>query len=49
MIAVAEELLQMGVKRIAPCHCTGDKNRQIFEDVFGPMFADARAGSVIEL
>ena len=49
VIAVAEELLHMGVKRIAPCHCTGDKNRQIFEDVFGPMFADARAGSVIEL
>lgn len=49
VIAIAEELLRLGVKRVAPCHCTGDKNRQIFEDVFGNRFVDIRAGSVIEL
>jgi len=49
VIAVAEELLHLGVKRVAPCHCTGDENRQIFADVFGELFVDARAGEVIEI
>jgi len=48
VIAVAEELLHLGVKKVAPCHCTGDKNRELFADVFGDLFVDARAGSVIE-
>ena len=37
----------MGVQRVAPCHCTGDRARQIFADEFGADFILAGAGSVI--
>jgi 7,8-dihydropterin-6-yl-methyl-4-(beta-D-ribofuranosyl)aminobenzene 5'-phosphate synthase len=29
------DLRGLGVKRVAPCHCTGDKARQAFVDAFG--------------
>jgi 7,8-dihydropterin-6-yl-methyl-4-(beta-D-ribofuranosyl)aminobenzene 5'-phosphate synthase len=28
-------LRQLGVQRIAPCHCTGDRARQMFADAYG--------------
>jgi len=28
-------LRQLGVRRIAPCHCTGDRARVMFEDAYG--------------
>lgn len=49
LISVAEELLHLGVKYVAPNHCTGEKGREIFRDVFGDMFIDARAGEIIEI
>lgn len=49
LIAVAEELLHLGVKYVAPNHCTGDRGREIFADIFGKFFIDAPAGEVIEV
>ena len=49
MIATAEELLELGVSYVAPCHCTGDKGREIFASVFGDRYIEVKAGSVLEI
>jgi 7,8-dihydropterin-6-yl-methyl-4-(beta-D-ribofuranosyl)aminobenzene 5'-phosphate synthase len=33
--AIIADLRDLGVQRVAPCHCTGDAARQMFADVFG--------------
>jgi len=45
----ANELLGLSVKRIAPCHCTGDAAIRILRDVFGSGFLDIAAGSRIDV
>ena len=49
IIAIAEELLHLGVKYVAPCHCTGERGREIFKDVFGKHYLNAVAGEVIKI
>jgi 7,8-dihydropterin-6-yl-methyl-4-(beta-D-ribofuranosyl)aminobenzene 5'-phosphate synthase len=46
---IAEELLKLGVQYIAPCHCTGERGREIFKEIWEDRFIDARAGSIIEI
>ncbi len=45
---IAEEMLNAGVKYVAPCHCTGERGREIFASVFGNRFIDVRAGTILE-
>ena len=47
--AIAEELLELGVEYVAPCHCSGERGREIFASVFGNRYVEAKAGTVIEL
>jgi len=47
--AVVEELLALGVRRIAPCHCTGDEATAAFEAAFGSGFIRCGAGTVITI
>jgi 7,8-dihydropterin-6-yl-methyl-4-(beta-D-ribofuranosyl)aminobenzene 5'-phosphate synthase len=44
---IAERLEALGVDRIAPCHCTGDRAREIMEAHFGERCA--RCGAGLEL
>jgi len=46
---IAEEILKSGVQYIAPCHCTGEKGREIFKEIWEDRYIDVRAGSVIEI
>ena len=39
----------MGVERVAPCHCTGDRARGRFKDAFGDDCLLAGVGQVIEI
>jgi 7,8-dihydropterin-6-yl-methyl-4-(beta-D-ribofuranosyl)aminobenzene 5'-phosphate synthase len=32
---IIAEFRRLGVRRIAPCHCTGDRARRMFVDVYG--------------
>lgn len=32
---IIADFRDLGVRRVAPCHCTGDQARQMFEDAFG--------------
>ena len=44
---IAEGLLQLGVEKVAPCHCSGDVARRLFGDHFGDNYIDCGAGKVI--
>lgn len=47
--AIAEELKQLGVKQVGPCHCTGDRAIATFAAVFGKSFLEVKAGTRIAL
>jgi 7,8-dihydropterin-6-yl-methyl-4-(beta-D-ribofuranosyl)aminobenzene 5'-phosphate synthase len=44
---VAESLLQLGVEKVAPCHCSGDQARKMFKEYFGDHYIDCGAGKEI--
>ena len=46
--AIIADLQELGVKQVAPCHCTGDRARRMFADAFGPDCILAGVGQVIE-
>jgi len=46
---VAEQLLHLGVERIAPCHCTGDAATAILRDAFGERFVEVSAGNQVRI
>jgi 7,8-dihydropterin-6-yl-methyl-4-(beta-D-ribofuranosyl)aminobenzene 5'-phosphate synthase len=47
--AVISSFRKMGVKRVAPCHCTGDRARELFSKEYGRGFIPNGAGMVIEI
>jgi 7,8-dihydropterin-6-yl-methyl-4-(beta-D-ribofuranosyl)aminobenzene 5'-phosphate synthase len=46
---VAESLLQLGVEKVAPCHCSGEGARRLFSDYFGDNYVDCGVGKVISI
>ncbi len=46
---VGEELQKLGVKKVAPSHCTGEAARKLFRHLWGPNFINSGVGAVIEL
>jgi 7,8-dihydropterin-6-yl-methyl-4-(beta-D-ribofuranosyl)aminobenzene 5'-phosphate synthase len=46
---IIQDLKDLGVKKVAPSHCTGLKSIQYFQDVFGADFLDVGVGTVIEI
>jgi 7,8-dihydropterin-6-yl-methyl-4-(beta-D-ribofuranosyl)aminobenzene 5'-phosphate synthase len=45
--AVIDRLEELGVQRVAPCHCTGDKARAQFKERYGERWALPVVGSVL--
>ncbi|HBA73642.1 MAG TPA: MBL fold metallo-hydrolase [Geobacter sp.] len=45
--AVIAGLKMLGVRHVAPCHCTGDVARGLFKHAFGSGFIDVGVGKVI--
>lgn len=43
----AEALLQLGVVKVALCHCSGDEARKLFKDYFGGNYLECGAGQEI--
>lgn len=43
---VIDRFEQLGVKRLAPCHCTGDQAREMFKEHFGDRCTLAGVGTV---
>jgi 7,8-dihydropterin-6-yl-methyl-4-(beta-D-ribofuranosyl)aminobenzene 5'-phosphate synthase len=45
--ALIVEFRRLGVKKVAPCHCTGDQAIQMFSDEYGNDFIQAGVGRVV--
>ena len=45
--AIMAEFRRLGVKKVAPCHCTGDQAIQMFSDEYGNDFIQAGVGRVV--
>lgn len=46
--SIVGELQLLGVKKIAPCHCTGEKAVSVFQEEFKKDFIKIGAGSIID-
>ena len=46
---IIEAFLSMGIQKVAPCHCTGDRAMAMFKSGYGEYFIKVGAGSVITL
>ena len=46
---VIEELKKLGVKKIAPSHCSGDAAIRLFLKAWGKDFLDGGCGSIMTL
>jgi 7,8-dihydropterin-6-yl-methyl-4-(beta-D-ribofuranosyl)aminobenzene 5'-phosphate synthase len=46
---IVEDFRQLGVQKAAPCHCSGDVARSLFEEVYGADFIPVGVGSRLEV
>lgn len=46
--AVIAGLKKLGVRHVAPCHCTGGAARKLFKRAYGPGFVDLGVGKVVD-
>ena len=46
---ISSEFRQLGVQKLAPCHCTGDQAMRIFAAEFGDNYVRCGVGRVIDL
>ncbi len=42
-------LRDVGVARVAPCHCTGNKAIRVFKEVYGDAFIEIGVGSTLQI
>ncbi len=47
--AIIQRLKKMGVQKVAPSHCTGERAIQLFREAWGKDFIEGGLGAVIEL
>jgi len=48
LAGIVEDFQQLGVQKVAPCHCSGDVARRLFEETYGEDFIPAGVGSRLE-
>ncbi len=47
--AIIADFRQLGVQRVAPCHCTGDPAIRVFAEEYGDDFIKAGVGLVLDI
>ncbi len=47
--SIVEDFRRLGVRRVAPCHCSGDVARRLFGETYGEDFIPAGVGSRLEV
>jgi 7,8-dihydropterin-6-yl-methyl-4-(beta-D-ribofuranosyl)aminobenzene 5'-phosphate synthase len=45
---VAAVLREMGVRYVGPCHCSGERARELFAEEFGERYVEVGVGKIIE-
>jgi 7,8-dihydropterin-6-yl-methyl-4-(beta-D-ribofuranosyl)aminobenzene 5'-phosphate synthase len=46
---IISEMKELGVIRIAPCHCSGDTARRLFRESFGADYVEAGVGKILQI
>jgi len=46
---IVNEMKREGVKKVAPCHCSGDLARKLFKEVYGENYIPAGVGTRIKI
>jgi len=46
---IIKSFRELGVKKAAPCHCSGDRTRELFKEEYGEDFIANGVGMVIEI
>ncbi len=44
---IVKRIKELGVKKVGPCHCTGEKAQMIFKEVYGENYINISSGSEI--
>jgi len=47
--SIAEDFKRLGVEKVAPCHCSGDVAKGIFEEVYRADYVDVHVGTVVRI
>jgi len=47
--SIAESLRGLSVRKIAPCHCSGDGTRRVFKQEYGADYFESGVGAIIKL
>jgi len=47
--SIAKELRRLSVRKVAPCHCSGDEAHKVFRQRFGPDYIESGVGAKITL
>jgi 7,8-dihydropterin-6-yl-methyl-4-(beta-D-ribofuranosyl)aminobenzene 5'-phosphate synthase len=47
--SIAEKLRLLSVKRVSPCHCSGDATRILFRQKFGPDYIESGVGKTLQI
>ena len=45
ILSIIEQFRELGVVKVAPCHCSGDRARALFKEEFGEDYMEVGAGS----
>ena len=46
---IIKDFIELGVERVAPCHCSGDLARSLFEEYFGLNYIECGVGEKIRI
>lgn len=46
---IVSEMKRLGVRKVAPCHCSGDTARRLFKESFGADYIEAGVGKIIQI
>jgi 7,8-dihydropterin-6-yl-methyl-4-(beta-D-ribofuranosyl)aminobenzene 5'-phosphate synthase len=46
---IVEDFQRLGIQKVAPCHCSGDLSRSLFERAYGLDFIKVGVGSRLEV
>jgi len=47
--SIISDFRKSGVQKVAPCHCSGDKCRELFKEEYGDNFIENGVGKIIEI
>lgn len=49
LMSIIEDFRELGVKKAAPCHCSGNRTRELFRQEYGNNFIENGVGRIIEI